>query len=55
MITESKILDRKLLKSGHKIDQSLLWMIVLMSAFSLMMIYSASIACAAHDGCDQWL
>lgn len=54
MITESKILDRKLLKSGHKIDQSLLWMIVLMSAFSLMMIYSASIAYAAHDGGDQW-
>ena len=54
MITESKILDRKLLKSGHKIDQSLLWMIVLMSSFSLMMIYSASIAYAAHDGGDQW-
>ena len=54
MITESKILDRKLLKSGHKIDQSLLWMIVLMSAFSLMMIYSASIAYASHDGGDQW-
>ncbi len=54
MITESKILNRKLLKSGHKIDQSLLWMIVLMSAFSLMMIYLASIAYAAHDGGDQW-
>lgn len=54
MITESKILDRKILRSGHKTDQSLLWMVVLMVSFSLLMIYSASIAYAAHDGGDQW-
>ncbi|MDO5069835.1 putative lipid II flippase FtsW [Neisseria sp. Dent CA1/247] len=54
MITESKILDRKILRSGQKFDHSLLWMVVLMTAFSLMMIYSASIAYAAHDGGDKW-
>ena len=54
MITESKILDRKILRSGHKIDQSLLWMVVLMVSFSLLMIYSASIAYAANDGGDKW-
>lgn len=54
MITESKLLDRKLLKNGHKIDQSLLWMLVLMLSFSLLMIYSASVAYAEHDGGSQW-
>ncbi len=50
MITESKLLDRKILRSGHTYDQNLLWVVALMTAFSLMMIYSASIAYAAHDG-----
>ncbi|MCS4534003.1 putative lipid II flippase FtsW [Neisseria montereyensis] len=54
MITESKILDRKILRSGHKIDYSLLWMVVLMVSFSLLMIYSASIPYAANDGGDKW-
>lgn len=54
MNTESKILDRKILRSGHKIDQSLLWLIVLMLSFSLVMIYSASIAYAEHDGGAKW-
>ena len=54
MNTESKLLDRKILRSGHKIDQSLLWMVVLMVSFSLLMIYSASIAYAAQDGGDKW-
>ena len=40
----SKFLDRSIVRSGQKIDMSLLWMVVLMTAFSLMMIYSASIA-----------
>lgn len=53
MNTESKLLDRKILRSGHKIDQSLLWMVVLMVSFSLLMIYSASIAYAAQDGGDK--
>lgn len=48
MITESKLLDRKLLRHGHEWDYSLLWMVVLMTAFSLLMVYSASIAYAAH-------
>ena len=54
MITESKLLDRKILKSGHRIDQSLLWMVVLMVSFSLLMIYSATIAYAAQDGGEKW-
>ena len=50
MITESSLLDRKVLKDGHKYDQSLLWMVGLMTAFSILMIYSASIVYAANDG-----
>ena len=50
MITESSLLDRKVLKDGHKYDQSLLWMVELMTAFSILMIYSASIVYAANDG-----
>ncbi|EGV35663.1 putative lipid II flippase FtsW [Neisseria weaveri] len=50
MITESKILDRKILKDGWKYDQSLLWMVILMSAFSLLMIYSATISYDSHWG-----
>ncbi len=49
MLTESKLLDRKLLRRGHNYDLSLLWMIVLMTAFSLMMVYSASIAYAGSE------
>lgn len=50
----SKILDRQIVRSGQKIDVSLLWMIILMTAFSLLMIYSASIAYAAAEGGDQY-
>ncbi len=50
----SKILDRQIVRSGQKIDVSLLWMIILMTAFSLLMIYSASIAYAAAEGGDQF-
>lgn len=50
MITESKLLDRKLLRRGDTYDCSLLWVIVLMCSFSLVMVYSASIAYAEHDG-----
>ena len=49
MITESSLLDRKVLKDGHKFDQSLLWMVGLMTAFSILMIYSASIATTIAD------
>ncbi|WP_416191385.1 putative lipid II flippase FtsW [Neisseria sp. CCUG12390] len=50
----SKILDRQIVRSGQKIDVSLLWMLILMTAFSLLMIYSASIAYAAAEGGDQY-
>ncbi|WP_274572582.1 putative lipid II flippase FtsW [Neisseria leonii] len=53
MISESKLLDRPVLKSGHKIDQSLLWMVVLLTAFSLLMIYSASIVYAGQENGDK--
>ena len=54
LISESKLLDRKLLRRGHTYDVSLLWMIVLMTSFSLMMVYSASIAYAGHDGGSKY-
>ncbi|ATD65810.1 putative lipid II flippase FtsW [Neisseria weixii] len=54
MMNVSKILDRQIVRSGQKIDVSLLWMIILMTAFSLLMIYSASIAYAAAEGGDQF-
>ncbi len=38
MISESKLLDRKVLKNGHKFDQSLLWMLVLLVSFGLLMV-----------------
>ncbi|MCP1660289.1 cell division protein FtsW [Neisseria perflava] len=50
----SVFLDRPIVRSGQKIDVSLLWMIILMTAFSLMMIYSASIAYAAAEGGDKY-
>lgn len=46
--------NRKLLRYGHTYDVSLLWTIVLMSAFSLMMVYSASIAYAGHDDGNKY-
>lgn len=54
MISESKILDRKILKYGYRYDQNLIWVVLLMTAFSLMMIYSASIAYAGQDGGSPW-
>lgn len=54
MISITKLLDRPIIRSGQKIDVSLLWMVTLMTAFSLMMIYSASIAYAAIEGGSKW-
>lgn len=54
MITESRLLDRKLLRRGATYDQSLLWMVVLMTSFSLIMVYSASIAYASNDGGNKY-
>ncbi|MDO4695001.1 MAG: putative lipid II flippase FtsW [Eikenella sp.] len=53
MFTESKLLDRKLLRHGHTVDQTLLWLLVLMLGFSLVMVYSASVAYAGQDG-SKW-
>lgn len=50
MVNVAKLLDRPIVRSGQKIDVSLLWMVTLMTAFSLMMIYSASIAYADAEG-----
>ncbi|WP_415769837.1 FtsW/RodA/SpoVE family cell cycle protein [Neisseria sp. CP9] len=54
MISLSKLLDRPISLDGRKFDVSLLWMVVLMTAFSLVMIYSASIAYAASEGGNQF-
>lgn len=48
--TADKLLDRPIVRSHAKIDWSLLWMVLLMTAFSLLMIYSASIVYASADG-----
>lgn len=45
----SKLLDRPIVRSGQKFDVSLVWMIVLMTSFSLLMIYSASVVTAAAE------
>ncbi|MCX8744314.1 putative lipid II flippase FtsW [Snodgrassella sp. B3882] len=54
MIKESRLLDRNLLRRGATYDKSLLWMVVLMASFSLIMVYSASIAYASHDGGSKY-
>lgn len=54
MISLSKLLDRPISLDGRKFDVSLLWMVILMTAFSLVMIYSASIAYAAFEGGNQF-
>lgn len=54
MITESKLLDRKILRHGHTVDQSLLWLVVLMLGFSLVMVYSASVAYAGQVNGSKW-
>ena len=54
MISLSKLLDRPISLDGRKFDVSLLWMVVLMTAFSLVTIYSASIAYAASEGGNQF-
>lgn len=41
-------MDRSLLRGGAKFDHSLLWMLALLLGFSLIMVYSASIANAIH-------
>ena len=52
--TSSKLLDRTLLKNGETFDWSLLWLIVLMTAFSVMMIFSASIEHAEFNYQDRY-
>ena len=54
MISLSKMLDRPIARDGRKFDVSLLWMVVLMTVFSLIMIYSASIVYAASEGDSQF-
>ena len=52
--TSSKLLDRTLLKNGETFDWSLLWVIVLMTAFSVTMIFSASIEHAEFNYQDRY-
>ncbi len=54
MNASHKLLNRTLLKNGHTIDQSLLWVVVLMTSFSLVMVYSASIAYAGAESGSKW-
>lgn len=52
--TSSKLLDRTLLKNGVTFDWSLLWVVILMTAFSVTMIFSASIDTAVRDYQDRF-
>lgn len=44
------LLDRQIVRDGRKFDTPLLWMLVLMTAFGLLMIYSASVDSAVREG-----
>lgn len=46
--------ERKIMREGRRFDTSLLWMTMLMTAFSLLMIYSASIATAVSGDGGQF-
>lgn len=52
-ISEQKVFGSKPLLDGSY-DRSLLWVVILMSAFSLLMIYSASIVEAVHETGSSW-
>ncbi|MCF7521506.1 putative lipid II flippase FtsW [Neisseria sp. ZJ106] len=47
-------LNRPIARSNQKVDVALLWVTVLITAFSLLMIYSASIAYAAKEVGSQY-
>lgn len=44
MIPSHKILDRQLLRGGDKMDYPLLWVTLILLAFGLMMVYSATLS-----------
>ncbi|WP_304666576.1 FtsW/RodA/SpoVE family cell cycle protein [Neisseria bergeri] len=48
------LLDRQIVRDGRKFDTPLLWMLVLMTVFSLLMIYSASVDSAVREGGSQF-
>ncbi|XXG93590.1 putative lipid II flippase FtsW [Neisseria sp. Ec49-e6-T10] len=50
----NKLLNNNLLKDGKTYDESLLWTIVFITAFSLIMVFSASIAIAQADDGNKW-
>ncbi|MDO5058684.1 MAG: putative lipid II flippase FtsW [Neisseria sp.] len=53
-ISEKQVFRDKPLTDGYAYDRSLLWLTVLMTAFSLLMIYSASIVVAAAENGSSW-
>ena len=48
------LINKKLLRDGKNYDDSLLWVIVFMTAFSLVMVFSASISFAQAGGGNKW-
>ncbi len=50
----NSLLDRQILKDGTRYDHSLIWMLALVTCFSLIMVYSSSIAYAGYDNNNQW-
>ena len=48
------LIKKKLLRDGKNYDESLLWVIVLMTAFSLVMVFSASVSFAQAGDGSKW-
>lgn len=49
LIHDSATFKRHYLRRGHAYDVSLIWVVALMCTFSLIMVYSSSVAFAAND------
>lgn len=46
--------SKKLLRDGKNYDEQLLWMVVFITAFSLVMVFSASVSFAQANGGSKW-
>ena len=55
MISLSKMLDRPIARDGRKFDVSLLWMVVLMTVFSLIMIIRLLLRMRHRKGAASFL
>ena len=54
LLDRFSLMNKKLLQDGKSYDDILLWVIIFLSAFSLIMVFSASISFAQADGGSKW-